>query len=138
MITAQATITHGQVRLEVIYPDQKHHVMQRVNDIATAQQLVNFLDRQYIILKLRSWIRQRQYALPASIEAAKLVVILGTLDRQKGNSIYEFVAGNCQAFERLAPAPVSSHYPYYLDFIKPIIEYCKLDNAGSKPLKSEQ
>lgn len=138
MITAQATHVHGFVRLDIVYPDQRHHVVQQLRNIDVAQQYVNFLDRQYIITKLRSWLQQRRFALPASVSTAKLIVILGTLDRQQGNSIYKFVADNRSAFESLAPAPLSIQYKYYVNFIKPIIDYCQQDNAGSNPLKSER
>lgn len=133
------------MQLEVIYPDRKQPVLEELADPSKAQEFINYLNRQYIVIKLRSWLRQRQMALKGTPyqsynqDTAKLIVLIGYYDRTQVKGLYQFVQLHRSLFEKIAPPMTSLHYRYYKQYIVPILDFCQGDDSTILYiLKSEQ
>ena len=135
MITASAIAHKNYLRVVFVFPD-----LQRLEiDLpgadpgklaGEARRLEYFKARDYIVKKLTSWLNQRMYAAPGrkgySIEAAKLVVLLGYYKKTSLFRLCALVAENRPAIEALAPADGSGGWKNIL----PILDFCDTIKAS--------
>jgi hypothetical protein len=146
MITARVLTRYPKfMQLEVMYPDKKQPILEHLSDPESAQQFINYLNRQYIVIKLRAWLRQRQMALKGpnyqayTLDTAKLIVLLGYYDRKHVKGLYNFVDVHRELFERISPPATSQHFEYYQKFIVPIMDFCQgKETENLYLLKSER
>ena len=131
MIIAQATPYPNFMSLEIIYPDTKQHEFKNVATLEDANRLIYFLNRKYILEKLKSWLKQRRFAIQMtsnrsrSMEVAKMLVLLNYYDHAGLHVLCAFITKHRSVIETLVPPLTSVHYNHYQNQIKPIIDFCQ-------------
>jgi hypothetical protein len=124
MITALAKHFPNFTALEIIYPDRQQHEFQKAANQEAANQVLNELNCNYIIAKLRLWLLG---AASGDLKptAARLYVILGTYEKKNLEALRSVVTEHKTFIEQLEPADHSSNqYKYYKKLILPILTYC--------------
>lgn len=123
MIQAEATQFPGFLRLEIIHPEQNEPVIKQVATEAEGLRLIYFMNRNYMLKKLRSWLKQRQFGHDPkrSIEAAKLLVLLGYYNQLSFPALCRVISKHRKAIEDIAPRESTRFYNHYVNTIVPLL-----------------
>jgi hypothetical protein len=90
-----------------------------------------FLTRNYIVEKLTSWLRQREYAAPGyKKEAESLLTWLVCYKETSYTNVVSFVNRHHNAFTSMAPSERSRFYDHYKTIVEPILIYCKENQSA--------
>jgi hypothetical protein len=131
MIIAHAKPCANSMRLEIIYPDSNVREFATAANEMDATRLIYFLNRRYIIAKLRAWLKQRGFALETvprknrSLEVAKLLVLLNFYENAGLHVLCEFIHTHKGVIESIAPCATSRQFNYYHNTIEPILGFCQ-------------
>lgn len=109
--------------------NNKEIAYQKVLNHAEAERLVYFYNRNHLAKTLINWLKQRKYALtlvdsPNAVKTYFLLNEIQNLQFGTFRTLEKFVRDNIVFFTACAPSMKSKHYSYYLNEVKPLLNFC--------------
>ncbi|MBB2149149.1 hypothetical protein [Pedobacter gandavensis] len=96
-----------------------------VKSIEEVKRRMYFHNRLYVVEKLKSWLKQRLYAMPSSEKEISLLLCwISEIEKRGFTYICDFIKRKRLNFESIAPAESSKYFNYYTKTIVPILKFC--------------